>query len=136
VKLLVKKIVVHGAVLLIHCGQGHLNCLNARSQGLNNMNQLLCCVSLKIYNNFANYFCVIKCIVRGNQARFKNADLRHPSCTVVMYKRKSVSPVHNVLITVWNTYTYIHARIHTHINTHMYIYTHVHIYHTYTCSKA
>jgi len=28
--------------------------------------------------------CVIKCIVRGNQARVKNADLRHPSCTVVM----------------------------------------------------
>jgi len=27
---------------------------------------------------------VIKCIVRGNQVRVKNADLRHPSCTVVM----------------------------------------------------
>ena len=44
-------------------------------------------------------YCVIKCIVRGNQAHVKNADLRHPSCTVVMYRRKSASPVHNVLIT-------------------------------------
>ena len=35
--------------------------------------------------------------MRGNQARVKNADLRHPSCTVVMYRRKSASPVHNVL---------------------------------------
>jgi hypothetical protein len=43
-------------------------------------------------------YCVIKCIVRGHQARVKNADLRHPSCTVVMYKRKSTSPVLNVLI--------------------------------------
>ena len=43
-------------------------------------------------------YCVIKCIVRGNQVRVKNADLRHPSCTVVMNRRKSVSPVHNVLI--------------------------------------
>jgi len=42
-------------------------------------------------------YCVIKCIVRGNQARVKNADLRHPSCTFVMYRRKSASPVHNVL---------------------------------------
>jgi len=24
------------------------------------------------------------CVLRGNQARVKNADLRHPSCTVVM----------------------------------------------------
>jgi len=45
-------------------------------------------------------YCVIKCIVRGNQARVKNADLRHPSCTVVMYKRKSASPIHNVLMCV------------------------------------
>jgi len=29
-------------------------------------------------------YCVIKFIVRGNQAHVKNADLRHPSCTVVM----------------------------------------------------
>ena len=43
-------------------------------------------------------YCVIKCIVQGNQAPVKNADLRHPSCTVVMYKRKSASPVLNVLI--------------------------------------
>ena len=39
----------------------------------------------------------IKCIVQGKQARVKNADLRHPSCTVVMQKRKSASPVLNVL---------------------------------------
>jgi len=25
----------------------------------------------------------VKCIVQGKQARVKNADLRHPSCTVV-----------------------------------------------------
>jgi len=43
-------------------------------------------------------YCVIKCYVRGNQARVKNADLHHPSCTVVMYRRKSASPVLNVLI--------------------------------------
>ena len=42
-------------------------------------------------------YCVIKCIVQGNQPRDKNADLCHPSCTVVMYKRKSASPVLNVL---------------------------------------
>jgi hypothetical protein len=42
-------------------------------------------------------YCVIKRIVRGNQACVKNADSRHPSCTVVMYICKSVSPVHNVL---------------------------------------
>ena len=50
-------------------------------------------------------YCVIKCIVRGNQARVKNAELRHPSCTVVKQRRKSASPVHNVLIRhvrVWN----------------------------------
>jgi len=39
---------------------GHLNCLNARSPGLNHVNQLLYCVSLKIYNKFANYFCELK----------------------------------------------------------------------------
>jgi hypothetical protein len=42
-------------------------------------------------------YCIIKCIVQGNQARVKNADLRHPSCTVVMYKRQTASPVLNVL---------------------------------------
>ena len=26
----------------------------------------------------------VKCTVQGKQARVKNADLRHPSCTVVM----------------------------------------------------
>ena len=42
-------------------------------------------------------YCIIKCIVQGKQARVKNADLRHPSCTVVTSKRKSASPVLNVL---------------------------------------
>jgi hypothetical protein len=42
-------------------------------------------------------YCVIKCIVRGHKACVKNTDLRHPSCTVVMYKHKSASPVLNVL---------------------------------------
>jgi hypothetical protein len=42
-------------------------------------------------------YCIIKCIVQGKQARVKNADLHHPSCTVVMQKRKSASPVLNVL---------------------------------------
>jgi len=39
---------------------GLLNSLNARSRGLNNVIQLLYCVSLKIYNKFANYFCELK----------------------------------------------------------------------------
>ena len=51
-------------VHLTHWGRGHLNCLNARSRGLNNFNQLLYCVSLYIYNKFANYFCELK--VSGN----------------------------------------------------------------------
>ena len=42
-------------------------------------------------------YCVIKCYVHGNQARVKNTDLHHPSCTFVMYRRKSASPVLNVL---------------------------------------
>ena len=42
-------------------------------------------------------YCIIRCIVQGKQARVKNADLRHPSCTVVMQKRKSASPVLSVL---------------------------------------
>ena len=42
-------------------------------------------------------YCIIKCIVEGKQARIKNADLRHPSCTVVMQKRKYASPVLNML---------------------------------------
>ena len=46
--------------LLTHWGRGHLNCLNARSRGLNNLNQLLYCVSLNIYNKFANNFCELK----------------------------------------------------------------------------
>ena len=43
-------------------------------------------------------YCIIKYIVQGKQARVKNADLRHPSCTAVMQKRKSASPVLNVLM--------------------------------------
>jgi len=39
---------------------GAFNCLNARSRGLNNLNQLLYYVSLKIYNKFVNYFCELK----------------------------------------------------------------------------
>ena len=42
-------------------------------------------------------YCVVKCIVCGNQACVKNADLCHLSCTVVMHRRKSASPVLNVL---------------------------------------
>ena len=42
-------------------------------------------------------YCIIKCIVQGKQACVKNADLRHPSCTVLMQKRKSASPVLNGL---------------------------------------
>jgi len=48
------------SLLLTHCGRGHLNCLNARPRGLNNLNHLLYCVSLKIYNKFVNYFCELK----------------------------------------------------------------------------
>ena len=42
-------------------------------------------------------YCIIKCIVQGKLKRVKNADLRHSSYTVVMLKRKSASPVLNVL---------------------------------------
>ena len=51
-------------------------------------------------------YCVIKCTVWGNQACVKNAGLRHHSCTVVMYRHKSVSPIHNVLIhvVIWSWY--------------------------------
>ena len=42
-------------------------------------------------------YCIIKCIVQGKQARVKNADFRHPSCTVVIQKRKTASPVLNVV---------------------------------------
>ena len=47
-------------ILLTHWGRGQLNCLNACSRCLNHLNQLLYCVSLKIYNKFANYFCELK----------------------------------------------------------------------------
>ena len=33
-------------------------------------------------------YCIIKCIVRGKQARVKNGDLRHPSRAVVMKKKR------------------------------------------------
>ena len=56
-------------------------------------------------------YCVIKCILCGHQAHVKNADLRHQSCTVVMYRRKSVSPVHNVLSGQISTQRYEHAAI-------------------------
>jgi len=39
---------------------GLLNCLNAHSRGLIHVHQLLYCVSLKIYNKFANYFYELK----------------------------------------------------------------------------
>ena len=118
--------------MLTHLGREHLNCLNTHSQGLNNLNQLLYCISLKIYNKLANWkfqeiltkypnsinirqqdhlekfsmYCVIKCIVRGNQACFKNADLRHPSCTVVKTQicvtgPQCVKELHLCLSTVW-----------------------------------
>ena len=31
-------------------------------------------------------YCIIKCTVQRKQARVKNADLRHPSCTVFNVK--------------------------------------------------
>ena len=43
-------------------------------------------------------YCIIMCIAQGKQARVKNANLRHPSCTVVMLKRKTASPVLSVLM--------------------------------------
>ena len=39
---------------------GLLNCLNACFRGLNNVIQLLYCVSLKIFNKFTNFFCELK----------------------------------------------------------------------------
>ena len=36
------------------------------------------------HSETGSMYCIIKCIVQGKQARIKNADLRHPSCTVVM----------------------------------------------------
>jgi len=37
--------------------------------------------------------------------RVKNADVHHPSSTVVMHRRKSASPVHNVLTTCYGMRT-------------------------------
>ena len=45
---------------LTHWGRGLLNSLNARSRGLIHVQQLLYCVSLKIYNKIANYFYELK----------------------------------------------------------------------------
>ena len=42
-------------------------------------------------------------MVRGNQVRVKNADLRHPYSTILMHRRKSASPVHNVLTVLLRT---------------------------------
>ena len=42
-------------------------------------------------------YCIIECSAQGKQARVINADLRHPSCTDVMQKRKSASTVLTVL---------------------------------------
>ena len=64
VKLIQWCLFVPCVLTLTHWGRGHLNCLNARSRGLNNLNQRLYCVSLNIYNKFANYFCELK--VSGN----------------------------------------------------------------------
>ena len=36
------------------------------------------------HSETGSVYCIIKCTVQGKQARVKNADLRHPSCTVVM----------------------------------------------------
>ena len=36
------------------------------------------------HSETGSMYCIIKCIVQGKQARVKNADLLHPSCTVVM----------------------------------------------------
>ena len=47
-----------------------------------------------------------KCIVQGKQARVKNADLRHPSCTVVMQKRKFAPSVLSVLRFSSTTFLY------------------------------
>ena len=59
-----KQITLCKDIILTHSGRGHLNCLNALSRGLNNLNQRLYCVSLNIYNKFDNYFCELK--VSGN----------------------------------------------------------------------
>ena len=36
------------------------------------------------HSGTGSMYCIIKCIVQGKQARVKNADLRHASCTAVM----------------------------------------------------
>ena len=53
-------------------------------------------------------YCVVKCIVHGNQAPVKNADFCHPSCTVVMHRRKFASPVLNVLTNLYLHSSYTH----------------------------
>ena len=56
------------------------------------------------------YIALLKCIVRGNQARVKNTDVRHPSSAVVMHRHKSASPVHNVSTETafWRSITVLH----------------------------
>ena len=36
------------------------------------------------HSETGSMYCIIKFIVQGKQARVKNADLRHPTCTDVM----------------------------------------------------
>ena len=59
--------------------KGLLNCLNAPEW---------CQVSVNIHqqnhSETGSMYCIIKCIVQGKQTCLKNADLHHPSCTVVM----------------------------------------------------
>jgi hypothetical protein len=51
-------------------------------------------------------YCVIKCIMCGHQAHVKNADLRHLSCTVVMYKHICVTHPQCVKF-VWEYYSIV-----------------------------
>ena len=67
-------------------------------------------------------YCIIKCIVQGKQARVKNADLRHPSCTIVMLKRKSASPVLNVLSDTRNIRSYVNLRNIWYVAAALYLY--------------
>ena len=38
------------------------------------------------HSETGSMYCIIKCIVQGKETRVKNVNLRHPSCTVVMWK--------------------------------------------------
>jgi hypothetical protein len=62
------------------------------------INSMWCYVSINIrQQEKGTMYCVVKCKVRGNQARVKDAYLCYPPYKVVMYRRKITSPVHNVL---------------------------------------